>query len=111
MKQPRITDDGTTVTIDLHGVWVDRAIEDIRRLVSVAAERGRPSLRIIHGSSTSDVHGTNRTIKHELHRALDSASFPEVASDFRDADTTVLALDADTQADRNTITLFDLRRE
>ncbi len=109
MKQPRISDDGTSVTIDLHGVWVDRAMDAVEQLIKVAAERGRRTLRVIHGSSTSVADSQARTIKHALHDSLDHGDFPEVASDFRQEDITVLNIVAASNNDKRRITLFNLR--
>lgn len=69
---PRLADDGTTVTLDLHGDRVDEALRTTRRALVAAARAGRPRLRIVHGASTT-VAGA-RTIKTELHRWLDGGS-------------------------------------
>ncbi|MBE2187216.1 MAG: Smr/MutS family protein [Rhodothermales bacterium] len=69
---PRLVDDGTTVTLDLHGERVDAALRTARRALVAAARAGRRRLRIVHGTSTTATGA--RTIKTELHRWLDGGS-------------------------------------
>jgi len=72
---PRLVDDGTTVTLDLHGERVDAALRTARRALVAAARAGRRRLRIVHGTSTTATTGTGaRTIKTELYRWLDGGS-------------------------------------
>ena len=54
MPYPRVDDDGQTVTLDLHGAPVDEAVRLARRLVREAARRGRRTVKIVHGQSTSN---------------------------------------------------------
>ena len=108
MKQPRLTDDGTTVELDLHGAYVDEAIDLVRRVASLASERGRSTLRVVHGSSTSDPLAQNRTIKYVLLDALDDG-IPSVASHFAMEDETLLSLESGARLDPTPITFLELR--
>ncbi|MES3631025.1 MAG: Smr/MutS family protein [Longimonas sp.] len=67
----RLDDDGTTVTLDLHGLTVDEALSVTKQTLNLAEDRGRATLRIIHGHSTSGGIAP-RTIKTALHDALDT---------------------------------------
>ncbi len=66
----RLEDDGTTVTLDLHGLTVDDALSVTRHTLQLAEERGRATLKVIHGHSTSGMPG-QRTIKTALYRELE----------------------------------------
>jgi len=70
MPGPRLDDDGSTVTLDLHGLTVDEAIDVTYDTLRLAQDRGRASLKIIHGSSTSAPG--RRTIKSALYERLES---------------------------------------
>ena len=70
MPGPRLDDDGSTVTLDLHGLTVDEAIDVTYETLRLAQDRGRASLKIIHGSSTSGPG--RRTIKSALYELLES---------------------------------------
>lgn len=67
----RLDDDGTTVTLDLHGLTVDEALGVAERTLQLAESRGRSSLKLIHGHSTTGAPG-QRTIKTALYRALEA---------------------------------------
>jgi hypothetical protein len=95
MSRPRINDDGQTVELDLHGVHVDESVAMIRRVARLASGRGRGTLRIIHGSSTSDPLARNRTVRHALQELLDSGDLrPWVIDAVRYEGHTVIALNA-----------------
>ncbi len=68
---PRLTDDGQTVTLDLHGARINEAVRISQRALALAAQRGRRRVDLIHGTSTSDAHGLNPSIKHALYTWLD----------------------------------------
>ncbi|WP_412067715.1 Smr/MutS family protein [Rubrivirga sp. IMCC43871] len=104
---PRLDDDGRSVTLDLHGASVPDALGLADRTVEAAALRGRPTLRIVHGTSTSG-RGAERTIKSALHAALDRGDFPEVASDFRHDGAVVLALHPDPAPQAGRLTLLNV---
>lgn len=104
----RLDDDGSTVTLDLHGVTVDDAERLIRHAVRAAASRGRGRLTVIHGASTSDTRFRNRTIRHALYDLLDHGALPEVTSEFRNEGSCLLGLAAGP-TDSRRITLADVR--
>ena len=105
---PRLSDDGTTVTLDLHGATVDDALDLVDATAALAAERGRTTLRIVHGSSTSDALARNRTIKHALHDLLDDGSLPEAQSDVRFESETIVSLPLGAHRDPTPIRLLDV---
>ncbi|MEM6782385.1 MAG: Smr/MutS family protein [Bacteroidota bacterium] len=102
----RLSDDGTTVTLDLHRVRVGDAEALIRRTVALASERGRASVRVIHGSSTSN--GQRRTIKGVVHNVLDQGMLAAVTGDFRAQDYALLSLGIRTRLDTRRLTLNDV---
>lgn len=71
----RLVDDGSTVTLDLHGCSVDDGIFVLRRTLQEALRRGRTKVDVIHGSSTSLHSRQDRTIKNELMDRLQSGAF------------------------------------
>ncbi len=81
MARPHITDDGHAVVLDLHGAYVDDAIAMIRTVTRLASNRGRSTLRIVHGSSTSDPRERNRTIRHALKDLLESGDLSQWVAD------------------------------
>ena len=105
---PRLTDDGYTTTLDLHGLDIDRAIETLKRTLSLAHQRGRASLRVVHGSSSSDPAVRNRTIKHALYDLLESDQLPTVTSSFRLDGATLLSLPVSADRDPQVIRLADV---
>ncbi len=107
---PRLDDNGTTVTLDLHGASVNDALDLIRRTTALAAERGRTTLRVIHGSSTSDALARNRTIKHALHDLLDDGDLPEAQSDVRFESETLISLPLTSTRSSAPIRLLDVNR-
>lgn len=107
MKQARVSDDGTTVELDLHGVYVDEAIALVEKAAAVASERGRSTLRVIHGSSSSDPLSRNRTIKHALEDVL-AGGIEGVISHHSMGDVTLLNLSGAARRDSALITLFTL---
>ncbi len=66
----RFEDDGTDVTIDLHGCSVEDAVYAIRRTVQEAHGRGRARVVVIHGKSGAQEGSSKRTIKGELERLI-----------------------------------------
>jgi hypothetical protein len=104
-----LTDDGQSVTLDLHGARVDEAVDLAIRLVQVATRRGRTSLRLIHGASSSSDRVRNRTIKHALQDALDRGLFGSALSSSWQADAfLLLGLDATAAPDPKRITLLEV---
>jgi hypothetical protein len=97
MVRPRLTDDGRTVVLDLHGASVDDAVRMIRRVARLASGRGRATLRVVHGSSTSDPRARNRTIRHALNELLETGDLRPWAVDaVRAEGHTLIALAAGT---------------
>jgi hypothetical protein len=110
VARPRVDDDGRTVTLDLHGAPVERAAELIVRACAVAARRGRATVRVVHGSSTSDPAMLNRTIRHALDDLLDSGALKAwVVESVRGESITLLGLPLGTPPDRRLISLADLQ--
>ncbi len=105
---PRLSDDGTTVTLDLHGASVDAALGLVRRTAALAARRGRATLRLVHGTSTSDPLARNRTIKHALHDLLDDGSLPEARSDVRFEGETLVSLPLGARPNPTPLRLLDV---
>lgn len=104
---PRLDDDGSTVQLDLHGLRVDEALALCRRTLSLCLDRGRGTLVLIHGLSTSAGTHRNRTIKHDVHTWLSGA--PPGVTDWlaRDAEV-VVALDLTRPSRPDRIRLLDV---
>ncbi|MDT0632753.1 Smr/MutS family protein [Rubrivirga sp. S365] len=108
MLRPRLDDDGRTVTLDLHGARVDEALGLAHAAVVEAARRGRSTVRVVHGASTSGAG--RRTIKTALHAELDAGAFaPPVTSSFRQEGAVLLGLAPDAAPLPGRLTLRDLR--
>lgn len=73
-----VQDDGSTVVIDLHGLVVDEALRLAQGALREATRRGRQTVKLIHGSSTSSTLYRNRTIKHELETWLKDGALQRV---------------------------------
>lgn len=109
MPLPRVDDDGQTVTLDLHGARVDEAVDLARRLVGEAARRGRGTVRLIHGSSTTRSGGQRRTVKAALHALLDAGTMGTAVTDvWRAEDYVVLSLPLTPDRDSRPIRLRDV---
>ena len=76
----RFDDDGTDVTVDVHGCCIADALHIVRRSVQEAYRRGRSRVIVIHG--LSERAGGERTIKTELERRLHSGEFASWTSGF-----------------------------
>lgn len=108
MPTPTLDDDGTTVTLDLHGLSVDEALDVTYSTLRLAEDRGRTRLKVIHGSSTTQ--GQRRTIKRALHDQLDRGPLGSHATNvIRSRDTLTLALDLTVNTDPIPITLREVR--
>ncbi|NBC16810.1 MAG: hypothetical protein GVY18_05765 [Bacteroidetes bacterium] len=107
MPHPTLHDDGHTVTLDLHGATVEEALRLVMRVVLEAEHRGRSTLKVIHGHSTSG--GRRRTIKQALHDELDAGGLahygPRV---FRAHGHLLLSLDATASVDSSRIRMTDV---
>ena len=108
MAPPTLDDDGTTVTLDLHGLTVDEALDVTFSTLRLAEDRGRSRLKVIHGSSTTQ--GQRRTIKSALHDQLDRGPLgAHTTNVVRARDALTLALDLTASSDPTPITLRDVR--
>lgn len=109
MATPQLKDDGTSVTLDLHGVSVDTAVDLTYSALRLAEDRGRNRLTLIHGSSTTQ-GAQSRTIKNALHDLLDRGELAShAASVIRARDTVTLVLDLMAPSDPTPIELQDLQ--
>lgn len=108
MPTPSLKDDGSSVTLDLHGMTVDEAIDLTFHTLYLAEERGRTQLKLIHGSSTSR-GGSRRTIKRALYELIDEGSLGTHATDiWRARDYVVLTLDLTAARNPTPIRLSDV---
>ncbi len=106
---PRLDDDGRAVTVDLHGCTVDEALRLAEAAVRPAAGRVRSHVRLIHGSSTSDPHVRNRTIKHVLRDAVEHGALrPWSGGALFAPNAVTLSLDVTARADPARLRLRDL---
>ena len=109
MGTPQIEDDGSVVTLDLHGATVNEAIDMTYRTLRMAEERGRSRLKLIHGSSTT-IGRSTRTIKSALHDLLDRGELGSHATNvIRSQNSLVLALDLTASSDPTPIQLRDIQ--
>ena len=109
LRRPTLTDDGRAVTLDLHGARIAEAERLALRAAQEASGAGRSTLRIVHGASTTDWDGGNRTVKTAVLSLLDSGALDAwVASEHRMDGAVLLGLQASGAADRRRITLSDL---
>ena len=107
----RLNDTGSSATLDLHGASVAEAEELALKFVEKAAERGRRTVRIIHGSSTTDDDPQNRTIKRALHDLLEEGAFDEWATSvIKRQDTLLISLDLSAESSYQPLTMLDIRR-
>jgi DNA-nicking Smr family endonuclease len=105
---PSLQDDGSRVTLDLHGATVDEAIDLTFATLRLAEDRGRQQLKLIHGSSTTAPG--RRTIKSALRDLVADGSLAGRATDvLRSRDYVVLALDVTASQDPTRIQLQDVR--
>ncbi|MDZ4699440.1 MAG: Smr/MutS family protein [Rhodothermales bacterium] len=109
MPFPTLKDDGQTVTLDLHGASVDEAEGLALRAVAEARRRGRSSVRLIHGSSTTG--GSRRTIKETLHELLREGRLGvSSANSHVGEDTLLISLGHAGRHDPRILTMTDLLR-
>lgn len=107
MPFPTLHDDGQTVTLDLHGATVDEALTLAHRVLLEAQHRGRSTLKLIHGHSTSG--GRRRTIKQALHAELNDGILAHYAGrTFRAHGHLLLSLDATAHTDAARIRMADV---
>jgi hypothetical protein len=108
MATPQLDDDGRIVTLDLHGLSVDEAVDVTYSTLRLAEDRGRNRLKVIHGSSTTQ-SPHSRTIKTALHDLLDRGSLASHATDvIRSRDTLTFVLDLTARSDPTSIQLQEV---
>lgn len=109
MARPRLDDDGHAVTLDLHGATVAEAERLALAAAVEAARRGRSTLRLVHGHSTTGALGGDRTIKAVLHDLLDRGAFhPHVVQSVRGEGHLLLGLAPSPRPVAGRIRLLDL---
>jgi len=108
--KPRLLDDQVRPELDLHGCSVDEALRLSRALITESARRGRDSVRIIHGKSTTG--SKSRTIKSALTELIDSGQLSlHVASTYKSEGHMLVALRKGGNRYRsNRITLRDIKK-
>jgi hypothetical protein len=106
---PKLTDDGSTVTLDLHGARVGEGVAMAQRTLRLAAQRGRSAVKLVHGRSTSSRAFQNRTLKHELERIdRENAWSAPVTSSLSQGGALLLGLPIGGRPDPARITLLDV---
>jgi len=108
MPFARVDDNGMTVTLDLHGCSVQEAVAMVYRVLDEATARGRSSVKVIHGSSTSNANPSSRTIKHTLHEELDRGGFADATGVLRQPNHLTLSLDITAASDPRRIKSYDV---
>ncbi|NND70430.1 MAG: Smr/MutS family protein [Rhodothermales bacterium] len=108
MPYPSVSDDGSAVVLDLHGATVTHGIDLFVRALTLSHQRGRTTLKVIHGTSTSEYSSDRRTIKHELIRTLESGQHGSMISSMYESDGyTIIGLQPG-QVSSNKITLREI---
>lgn len=91
----RFEDNGEITTLDLHGVRVHEATTLILKATRLSWSYGRKTLKIIHGTSTSDPDYRNRTIKYTLYELIEEGELDDWIADELYSDSfCVLILDS-----------------
>lgn len=109
MPRPQLDDDGAAVTLDLHGATVEEALRLARSVVVEAARHGRSTVRLVHGTSTTDA-GATRTIKTALLQALEDGEYDRhVTTDVRMEGMIILGLAPAPSPVRSRLRLSDLQ--
>ncbi len=109
MAYPRIKDDGNTVELDLHGASVPHGLHLVDQLLSLVNQRGRSSIKIIHGSSTSDDDVFADTLKNRISDKLTSGDYNNYVTSHWSTDEYVILSPAQASPlDRRPISIFDL---
>ena len=110
MRRPTISDTGSAVTLDLHGARVHEAEDLVLRVAELAARRGRSTLRVVYGASTTDRDGANRTVKTAVLALLDAGELDDwVASEHVAEGHALFGLTLSGASDPRRITLADVR--
>lgn len=108
-SRPQVQDHGQTVVLDLHGATIDEAIQLIRGTLRLAHQRGRGTVRVIHGASTSDHGGRKRTIKNAFQQRLKRGEWDHLITGYNTRHgSTTLYLKLGHNVDHRTIRLDDI---
>ena len=109
---PHLSDYGQRPELDLHGCTVDDAMALVHALIVKSTQRGRDSIKIVHGSSTTRRNETRRTIKRALHELLDSGRMHlHIAYCLRENGYTIVSLRSRSgRKDTRRITMNELRQ-
>lgn len=107
--RPTLKDQGHVVVLDVHGATVDEALQLIRGTLYLAQERGRGSVRVVHGGSTSDGAGLKRTIKNSVNHCLERGEWDHLISGYQSHyGSTTLYLMLGNNTDHRKIRLRDI---
>ena len=108
----RLMDNGRRPVLDLHGCTVEQALALTRALIVEAAKRGRDSIELVHGSSTSDAEDHLPTIRSALRELIGSGRMTMHVGQYLKRDSSmVVALRRQTrQPDHRRITLQRISR-
>lgn len=71
-RRPTLSDTGSAVTLDLHGARIHEAEDLVLSAARLAASRGRSTLRVVYGASTTDRDHSNRTVKTAVLAMVDA---------------------------------------
>jgi DNA-nicking Smr family endonuclease len=109
MPYPRVSDDGQTIELDLHGASVQMAQDMILAIIPLAANRGRSVVRIIHGVSTSETFDDRSTIKSTLLALLEQGTLDRYVPDWIVLEgSTVVSLNVTGRRDSTRILIHDI---
>ena len=108
MPYAKVSDNGRSVELDLHGVGVSRAIHLFDAAIKIASRRGRSTIKIIHGSSTSDVSHEASTIKLRLRDQIESGRYDDLIVSRYFSDGHLLLSLAPGGSDPSPISIFDI---
>ncbi|NNE71929.1 MAG: Smr/MutS family protein [Rhodothermales bacterium] len=95
-----VTDDGRTVSIDVHGCSREEALRLIRQCVVLASARARDRVEVIHG--------IGGVIEQGLRSALSSGGLSGVTGSVTLSGRTVISLPLSGNPDRRRIGVSDL---
>ena len=105
----RLTDDGRLVELDLHRARVAEAARAFEEAAVLAADRGRHTLRVVHGHSTTDPRGEAATIKRAVQDVLASGYLGQYVASWVDSGgATLVGLKPASPPDPRPLRLADL---
>lgn len=86
MAYPSVHDDGQSVQLDLHGSKVRHAKRLFENTLLLACERGRSTVKVIYGTSTSVDDAFASSIKHTILDMLVSGEYSDLVSGYWETD-------------------------